>query len=185
MRLFTALDTPEAWRDAAAAAQEQLAEVCGPDLRLVGREQLHVTVRFLGEVAPQQASDLATAIEDTPPFEVSAALAPAGTFGSAARTSVAWLGLTIDAPEVILEAVDQAIRQAGLEPSEQPWRPHLTLARVRRQVAATRRRAIAEAVANLPAPPADSLRLRSVSLYHSVLGNRAPHHKLLARSAVS
>ena len=187
MRLFTALEAPEAWRDEAVRAQQRLAEQCAADLRFVARELLHVTVRFLGEVPPEQAATLVDAIEAQPPFEVDLALAPAGTFGQASRTSVVWLGVTIGerGTATLLETVDGAIRAAGLTPSEQPWRPHLTLARVRRQVEPPRRRAIAGAVRELPTPPPQLTLARGVSLYRSDLGNRAPRHKLLARSAVS
>ncbi len=187
MRLFTALDVPKDWRHAATEAQARLARQFDADLRFVRRDQLHVTVRFLGEVPPERATALAAAIEAAPPFEVDVALAPAGTFGPPARTAVTWLGVAIDdaATVAVLGSVDHAIRAAGLEPSDQRWRPHLTLARVRRQVDAARRREIAGAVAELPAPLAHSALVRSVSLFHSQLGGGPPNHKLLARSAVS
>lgn len=187
MRLFTALDIPEDWRGVAVAAQARLAEHYEADLRFVRREHLHVTARFIGEVPADQAAVLTGAIEATPPIEVTATLAAAGTFGSAARTSVAWLGITIDEAQTtaLLDVVDSTIRSAGLKPLDQPWRPHLTLARVRRQVDARRRGEIAQAVIGLPKPQPNPTFFRRVSLYQSDLGNRAPRHKLLARSAVS
>jgi 2'-5' RNA ligase len=189
VRLFTAIEIPDAWRDQAVRAQEQLAQSFEAELRLVRRSELHVTVRFLGEVDPDSADALARAIEAMPPFAVDLSLGRAGTFGPAARTSVVWLGVGIDEEQAaaLLERTDEAIASAldSGDASEQAWRPHLTLARVRRQVGRERRREIAAAVRDLPAPAPHSTLVTTLSLFRSDLGNRAPRHKLLARSAVS
>jgi len=187
VRLFTAIEIPETWRAAAARYQAELDSRFKVDLRFVQREQLHVTVRFLGEVAADRVDHLTQAVEAVSPLAVELALAPPGTFGSPSRTGVVWLGIRIDdgPASELLAAVDAAINGAGLIASDQPWRPHLTLARVRRQVGSTHRRAIAQAVSDLAPPEPNPMLARTVALYQSDLGNRAPHHKLLARSAVS
>ena len=187
VRLFIALELPDSWRGEAEAIQRRLLRDFEAELRPVRREQIHVTVRFLGEVEPAAAARLARTIEATRIPEVALSLAAAGTFGQPARTSVAWLGVDIDAADQqgLLAAVDEAIRGAGLAPPDQAWRPHLTLARVRRPVDARRRREIARAVRDLPRPELPPAVANRVSLIRSQLGNPAPRHKLLARSAVS
>jgi 2'-5' RNA ligase len=188
VRLFTAIYIPEAWRDEAVAVRTRLANRFDGDLRFVEREQMHVTARFLGEVPPDAAAELTRAIGELSPPPVPIALGPAGTFGSPPRTAVVWLGVSIteDGARSVLECIDRAIEAAGLGPAaDQPWRAHLTLARVRRQVAASRRRELAEAVQDLPVPASHATSVTTVSLFQSNLGNRAPNHKLLARSAVS
>lgn len=187
MRLFTTIDIPDSWRREAESFQRRLATSFADELRFVRRDELHVTARFIGETAAEPAAALTQAIEALPPFEVQLQLGPAGTFASASRPSVVWLGVAIADRDValILEAVDGAIRAAGLTPSDQAWRPHLTLARLRRQVGADRRRAVAQAVRELPPPVPNEVVVTRVSLFRSDLGNRAPRHKLLARSAIS
>lgn len=187
MRLFTALDIPEDWRDAAVATQQRLAGRFEADLRFVAAEQLHVTVRFLGEVADDRAADLSRAIEAIPPLTTTLALEAAGTFGRAGHANVVWLGVGISPNDAVelLRHVDRAIDGTELTPPESTWRPHLTLARVRRRVAAERRVLLGQAVRDLPVPAPRTAARTSVSLYRSDLGNRAPIHKLLARSAVS
>lgn len=186
MRLFTAIDVPEAWRDEASEMRRRLADPFDADLRFVPRDQLHVTVRFLGEVAADQAEALARAVESLPPLVVDVELESAGTFGPPSRSTVVWLGIGVDstAADELLAELDGAVAAAGLAPSEASWRPHLTLARVRRQTGAERRRELAQAVRDLPAPGPNRFTVRSVSLYRSDLGNSAPRHKLLARSAI-
>jgi len=187
LRLFTAIDVPEDWRAAATDAQQWLAEEFAAELRPVRRDQLHVTVRFLGEVPAEQAADLVRAIEAMPPLALELRLGAAGTFGPSARPTVVWLGVGMSDEEsaTLLGYLDRAIGAAGLTLADRPWRPHLTLARVRRQATADRARALAAVVATLPAAAPLTFTARSVSLYQSDLGNRAPHHKLLARSAIS
>jgi 2'-5' RNA ligase len=186
VRLFTALEIPEDWRTAAAAAQHRLSSTFDHELRLVRAEQLHVTVRFLGEVDPELLPALTASIEAMPALDLSATLAPAGTFGPVTRPTVAWLGIDLDAPaaEALVETLDAAIVAAGLPAPEGNWTPHLTLARVRREVRSNRRRELAAAIRELPVPPPRPARFHSVSLFESELGNRAPNHKLITRSAV-
>ena len=187
MRLFTAIDISEQWRRRAIDTQAVLAREFEAELRFVAPAQLHVTIRFLGEVAEERVPALVDAIERLPPFSFDLELQAAGTFGPPSRPTVVWLGVEIgerDAIELLLH-LDRAISEAGVSPSEQAWRPHLTLARVRRQVVADRRRELAEAVRRLPVSAPESFTITGLSLYRSDLGNRAVHHKLLARSAVS
>jgi 2'-5' RNA ligase len=187
VRLFTAIEIPASWRDEAARLRRRLASDFEAELRFVAAEQLHVTVRFLGDVPDDRAAGLPATIEAIPPLTPTLTLEAAGTFGRAGRPHVVWLGVAIgsdDATELLRE-VDRAIAAAGLVPPEAPWRPHLTLARVRRQVGAERRESLAEVVERLPVPPPHSTASTTVALYRSDLGNRAPIHKLLARSAVS
>ena len=187
MRLFTAIDVPAAWRDEASEMRRRLTDPVDADLRFVPRDQLHVTARFLGEVSVDRAEALVRAVEAVPALAVDMELESTGTFGSPSRPTVVWLGIGIDAAAAgeLIEQVDGAVAAAGLGPSEGPWQPHLTLALVRRQASAERRRALAQAVRELPAPARNRFTVRRVSLYRSDLGNRAPRHKLLARSAIS
>ncbi len=187
MRLYTAIDIPDAWRTVAVSLRRRLAGRFEAELRFVAPEQLHVTVRFLGEVDDGRVPDLVRRIEAVGPLEIELDLEPAGTFGSAARTNVVWLGVAIDDAGAtrLLGQIDRAISEAGLRPPETAWRPHLTLARVRRQAGADQRRALADAVRNLPPPASNRHLAPSVSLYRSDLGNSAPRHELLARSAIS
>jgi len=191
MRLFLAIEVPGAWRREAARALRALTAALHDDarplLRPVAADRLHLTVRFLGEVdgallAPLQAA-LAGAV---PPVAVDLALAPAGSFGPAARTSVVWLGVggDLDGLRTLAARVDGAVIAAGLaldprEPHEA--RPHLTLARVRPRAGAAGRRAIAHATAALASPPPLPQRPEQLVLIHSRLTGDGPRYEVLQR----
>lgn len=78
VRLFTAIGIPANWRDEAVQLHQRLASDFGGELRFVTVEQLHVTVRFLGEVADDRAADLSRTIEAIQPLTPLRTLEAAG-----------------------------------------------------------------------------------------------------------
>jgi 2'-5' RNA ligase len=132
MRLFVGFEVPAATRAAALAAVALIRERA-PRARWVPEENLHVTLKFLGEVDPgldEWVPDrIAEAAERVPPFEV--ALVGLGAFRSASRARVVWAGLRDMPPGAMADAaaaVDAAL--ATEFPAEsRPFAAHLTLAR--------------------------------------------------------
>ena len=187
MRLFLALELPDPWLREAARTLDALTAALGDDadvLRPVALDRMHVTVRFLGEVDEERVPVLDAALREVvPPVGVDLELTAAGTFGSAARTSVVWLGLggDLDALRALAGRIESAVEAAGLPPERRELRPHVTLARVRRQASAPQRRAIAVAVAALDAPPAHAHRAGEVVLVRSHLGSGQPRYEVLGR----
>ncbi|MPZ98701.1 MAG: RNA 2',3'-cyclic phosphodiesterase [Dehalococcoidia bacterium] len=185
MRLFVAIEPPEAWRDAATRIGDALRRAAGDaPLRLVDPALTHLTVRFLGEVDEAHADALRVALgRHAPPVAVPLELAPAGTFGAASRTQVAWLGVggDLQALQALASRVEAAVVEAGLPREERPSRPHLTLARAGNRATADQRRAIAEAARALDAPPTLPFEAREVSLVRSFLGGAQPRYEVLQR----
>ncbi len=125
-RLFTAIEIPSAVRERLLRLRSPL-----PGARWIEPENLHITLRFAGDVDNLVASELASALSsiDTPAFE--ARLAGVGAFGGNAPRTI-WAG--IDAgPELDLlaRANERAARNAGLAPEKRPFRAHVSLARLR------------------------------------------------------
>ncbi len=184
MRLFIAIEAPEAWRDAAQQVQRSLpADVRGL-LRLVSPELMHLTLRFLGEVPEQNVPALTSALERaTPPIEVPLALGTPGTFGPAARTGVAMLRIEGDrrALDALVARVDAAVEEAlGTPREERAYNPHLTLGRVGRRATPDERRRVAEALRAAPAPDPAPFVARRVALVRSHLGPGGPRYEVLA-----
>jgi len=96
-------------------------------------DTLHVTLRFFGEIAEDQAGDLdgelARIVER--PFELS--LQGAGAFGEGRDVRAVWAGVADSEPlKRIAARCETAARRAGLAPETRPYRPHVTLAYCRR-----------------------------------------------------
>ncbi len=178
-RLFAAADLPDAVRSELAAWGAACASRVA-DLRPVPAERLHLTLVFLGTRPLEEAErigELVTACADGP---VEVALGDA-------------LWLAPRRPHVLTVAVEDAggrlgalqarvaaalAEGAGHEPERRAYRPHATVARVRKG-ARVRPGDVA-----LPAVPRGAFALPSLTLYRSVLG-RSARYEPLARVALS
>lgn len=104
------------------------------DVSWVAAENLHLTLKFLGEVEPGRLDGVATALAGVvtaaPAFPL--ALRGLGAFPSPTRPRVIWAGVT-DAVEVVQLAarVEEALAQLGLPREGRPFSAHVTLGRVR------------------------------------------------------
>jgi 2'-5' RNA ligase len=136
-RLFVAIELPETWLVALAAWQEQARldlALPGRGLRWTRPEGLHLTLKFLGEVAeariPRIEAALRGVVAERPRFSLEPGRI--GSFGSRNRPRSLWLGLGGDLPAIteLATAVDIALAGAGFDREGRPFRPHITLARV-------------------------------------------------------
>lgn len=127
-RLFVALDLPAAVRDALAPARAAL-----PGARWLRREQLHLTLRFLGQVHGAQVDAVATAFADLTASGFALRVQGVGCFPGPARARVLWAGVAPHAPLRALRAVLDARLDPVLGPDPDAARgfhPHITLARL-------------------------------------------------------
>jgi len=135
IRAFFAIELgPDARRAAAAVARRLREDPGGDGVRWVRPEALHVTLHFLGEIDSTRAAPLArrASLELAALLPFALHLGPAGLFPSPRRPRVVVLGLEPTAPLVKLAAaVERAVVAEGFPPEERPFRPHLTLGRVR------------------------------------------------------
>lgn len=134
MRLFVALNLPDAERARVVSAAAGLRSA-GLPVRWVERDALHLTLKFLGEVADTAAADVARAVDDVArsrsPFPL--VLGGAGAFPSAGRPSVWWIGVERSPAVVALrDALEAALAPLGFPTEARPFSPHLTLGRTRR-----------------------------------------------------
>jgi len=128
IRLFAALAVPE---DVAARLAPLQRGVGGA--RWAPRENLHLTLRFFGEVREDQADDLDAALG-----EIAAGRAPlsltlkgAGAFGGAAAHTLFVAAAASPALTALAAACERAARRAGLKPETRKFTPHVTLAYLR------------------------------------------------------
>jgi 2'-5' RNA ligase len=104
-------------------------------IKWVEPKNIHLTLQFLGdvgvEVLGEMAGLLSVAFSGNPPFEVS--LHGLGTFPSAQKPRVVWAGMVAGVLE--LEAVSDAVHQVtgefGFRREKRPFKPHVTLGRIR------------------------------------------------------
>ncbi len=126
-RLFVALPLPEPIAEAMLDLQEGI-----PGARWQDADNLHVTLRFVGEIDRHMASDLEAALESVlfAPFQLS--ISGVGHFESGrGRPNAIWARVAPsgDLDELQMR-VEMACRRAGLPPLTRKFIPHITLARL-------------------------------------------------------
>ncbi len=96
-------------------------------------DALHITLRFVGEIPEHAAADLDAELSQitAPPLEL--VLEGAGSFGERRDARAVWAGVA-DNPALrsLAAKCETAARRAGLKPEKRPYRPHVTLAYVKR-----------------------------------------------------
>lgn len=133
MRAFVAVFPPPEVQKALVEA----ARVLPPNaFRLTAPERVHLTLKFLGEVLPEDLSRLARALEPVArhaePFD--ACTSALGVFPSERRARILWSGIGEGATDLVALAhtVDSLLEPEGFAREERPFVPHLTLGRARR-----------------------------------------------------
>ncbi len=133
MRLFVAVDVPDALRDAIESEVVEPLRDRVPGARWTRPEGRHLTLKFLGNVDDEKVSGVAevvrAAVAAHAPFDAS--FSEIGGFPNLRRPRVLWIGIGNGAEEMSSLAgdVESALEPLGFEPEGRPFRGHLTLAR--------------------------------------------------------
>jgi 2'-5' RNA ligase len=185
VRLFVAVNLPGTERRAAYAATRRLRE-CHLPVKWVAEDALHLTLKFLGEVADDRAAPigaaLAEAVRAARPFEVT--LGGLGVFPDHQRPRVFWLGVEAHpALELLANDVELAMGALGFESELKPFQPHLTIGRARKDAKPSAFRTLAALTAGLDY--ASVLRVESVDLMQSMLGPAGPSYRIVCRAPLS
>ena len=147
-------------------------------MRPVRAEQLHLTLRFIGEVgrnleAPL-AREIAAATAELAGFPMR--LRAAGVFPSHRRARVMWIGVEVTSALAALQrSVEAAVVRAGVAPDPRPFRPHVTVGRILRPLPPV---GLAGAIARVRVEA--TVDVRRVSLMRSELLPRGARHTEVA-----
>ena len=128
IRLFAALAIPPEIAEGLVRRQTGLA-----DARWRPTEAFHITLRFFGDITETIAADLDVELAKVTVRPLDLELTGAGAFGEGRDIHAVWAGVE-DNPTLNLlnKACEGAARRAGLEPDGRRFRPHVTLAYLRR-----------------------------------------------------
>jgi 2'-5' RNA ligase len=181
MRAFVAIPIDERLRDGMVAVQEALRRAAA-DVRWVERENLHVSLKFLGEIDETQHALLAERLRGEatrfPPLELE--FAGVGRFPSGGAPRVLWIGCRRDVSKLagLADAVERAAADADVPRENRPYAAHVTIGRVRSP--ANKQRLLAA----LEARRDDVIgrqRVEAFALYRSTLTPEGPIYEALER----
>ncbi len=180
MRVFIAVDIEDPLVVSRLERLKDAVAATGVPVKLVETENLHLTIRFIGEVPRGLVEEIRESVLSRlsfEPFEME--LVGLGAFPSPSRPRVVWVGVGRGAEELrrIREEVERGLRRLGVRPEAQEFHPHVTLARVKgsRNIEALRR--LIEEMADYHV---GVVRVESVRLKKSTLTRSGPIYETLA-----
>jgi 2'-5' RNA ligase len=185
VRLFTAIELGERARAQAAAVVSSLrrrVEKSAPGARLtwIPEERMHLTVRFIGEVDASRAERIIGALREPlplPPFTIG--FGSLGAFPPKGPPRVLWIGVEDgrDALVRVESALSDRLQAVGVPKEDRPYKPHLTMARVR-ESAGLRSGTLFEGLI----PDLGRTRVDAITLFQSRLSPKGPAYVSLERT---
>jgi len=178
LRAFIAVDIPDGEVKERILEFQRTISQTGADLKLVELENIHITLRFLGDVTTATAEDLKTELGRVKfsPFKVT--LRGVGVFPDYGRINVVWVG--IDEGNIglldLYGKINRSLGRIGIPPDRRGLSPHLTVARVR---SGRNRESLSKTVAELTTSEFGSIEVNSFHLKQSTLTARGPIYQSL------
>ncbi len=183
IRTFVAAEVSSAVRDRAADVIERLRGA-GAKVKWVKTENLHVTLKFLGDVEEAEIHRVCRAVEgavaDLPPFDVE--VRGAGAFPDTRRPRNVWLGIAEGAGQVgeLHGRIEAALEELGFPREARRFQPHLTIGRIRRGGPGVAE--LGELIAQNGDLEIGRARLTEAVVYSSRLAPSGPIYEALARA---
>lgn len=169
-RLFIAVDLPESIRDNLSAMAFGI-----PGAKWVTPEQLHLTVRFIGEVDGAVFRDIKSILSEVSMASFSLRLKGVGFFPPRGAPRVLWVGLEKSDPLLLLrKKIDVALMRVRLEPEGRKFAPHITLARLKNSPV----QKIANFLAGNGLFSQEPFQVEDFKLYSSILTPKGAYHKV-------
>ncbi|MGB3723259.1 MAG: RNA 2',3'-cyclic phosphodiesterase [Pacificimonas sp.] len=171
-RLFIGIDPPTGVKDT-------LIEIMGGVIgaRWQGEDQLHMTLRFLGERTHHESNDIAEALAGVTAKPVTLAVNGVGTFDRRGRIDQLWAGIRPpDDAKRLHKKVTRALTAIGVEPETRSFHPHITLARFSRGAGPLTDFLIRHGDLRLPA-----FEVTEFCLYESTLTGERAEYDIIAR----
>ena len=174
MRLFLALELDAATAEALYLAIAPLRAL-EPGLAWRPAAKLHLTIKFLGDADEARVSGLVAAASLVAathrPFGMR--LGGVGAFPNFRRPRIVWFGVESEPRlELLHHDLELACLERGYEVEGRPFRPHMTLARVREQLPAERVRALARAARRIAFSATENV--DRLTLFDGATGTSAP-----------
>ena len=184
LRVFIALPLLPLVKSGLEKVVQHLASQFSGDVRWVGLDGIHLTLKFLGNIDPSRVEDISGAVQrasiGSSPFRL--LLSGLGTFPNQNRPRIIWAGVQgdIDALGKLQTEIEAEMSGIGFPRENRPFAPHLTLGRVRDGTASSKRLGIGAAVSSSSTVSTESWLVESVRLVRSNLGPGGPTYSDLA-----
>ena len=173
VRSFIAIELPDEVKTGLSQLEAQLKVGKTSGVKWVDPYGIHLTLKFLGNVAIDRTGEITTAMEvaarGMSPFDLK--VKDLGVFPSLRRVQVVWVGISgeIDKLSQLQEHLESNLARLGFAPESRAFTPHLTLARLRNQTSPEERQRLGQLVANTRFEEAYTFKVDTISLMKSQL----------------
>jgi len=183
LRAFIAIDIPSEIKQAISNQTASLRTNSGHTVRWVSIENIHLTLKFLGEVSSANLELLKQAIQgecaQTAPFSIS--VETLGCFPNPRRPRVLWVGLSAPpALNRLQRQIESIAARLGYAPEDKPFFPHLTIGRVREQASPAELQTLRNLLQQTTLASPGSFSITEIHLYKSDLKPEGPIYTRLA-----
>ena len=143
IRSFIAIELPDAVKLELSQLEARLKSGKQPWVKWVDPGSIHLTLKFLGNIAIDRTGEITGAMEEAargiPPFHLE--VKDLGVFPNLRRVQVAWVGIRgeVDKLGQLQQRIESSLARLGFAPESRPFTAHLTLARLRNQASSDER----------------------------------------------
>jgi 2'-5' RNA ligase len=176
-RLFIAAELPQNIKAELVETQARLRRTNLP-VSWSSAGSMHLTLRFLGDTSVALIPNLDQAMRTAlaPHSAMALRLQGVGAFPNNRRPNVVWVGVSgaLAALQHAQADIEAALGSLGIAPDPRPFRPHLTLGRLRREASSEQQRRLGDAIQSLPPPKSLEWAVERVVLFRSELHSSGP-----------
>jgi len=184
VRSFVAIDLPAGVRAELTSLEEKLKARRHPFVKWVDPESMHLTLKFLGNVAADSIPQIVGAVSGVAPMHSPFKLqvADTGAFPNWQRPQVVWVGVggELDRLNSLQKGLESVLSPLGFPPESRPFSAHLTLGRLRDRVTPDDRRRFAEFAQTVEFKTSLSFEVNAIRLMKSQLTPAGPIYSELA-----
>ena len=173
VRSFIAIELPDELKLELSQLVAQLKSGEQSWVKWVDPYNIHLTLKFLGNVAVDRLDDITGAIEKAAqgiaPFHLE--VKELGVFPNLRRVQVAWVGISgeVDKLSQLQQRIESNLAPLGFAPESRPFVPHLTLARLRDQASLAERQRFGQLITGTRFEAANAIKVNAIRLMRSQL----------------
>jgi len=183
-RSFVAVECHDGHLHSRFAEAQGLIETTDASVKLVEVKNIHITLKFLGDIEDYQVEEVSQVIRDITfePFQFT--VEGAGVFPNLKRPKTIWAGITSGVGELVnvFNEVNVGLARLGFEKDRRRFQPHLTIARVR---GGQNRDRLVDALLGLEEMEFGAVNVDRIYLKKSLLTQRGPIYSTMAESTPS
>lgn len=182
MRTFIAIALPQEIKDSLGRLQNQL-KTCGADVKWVEPNNIHLTLKFLGDIDDKKLDKIMRILEDTAknknPFQMR--IFSIGAFPKMNFPRVIWVGVDKGDSETkqIAEALEEKIAKIGIPKEDRPFSSHITIGRTRSSLNRERLVEDLKTLANNFGQENLEFAVTKITLFKSTLTPKGPIYEVL------